>query len=108
MTHEIRHPRVVFEYCVGCKWGLRAAWMMQELMQTFEKELGEVALQPNKDGGVFRVWVVTADGPTLLWDRKTEGRFPESKEIKQKLRDVIVPEKNLGHSDVKPTPPAES
>jgi len=35
-------PRVAVEYCVGCKWGLRAAWVAQELLQTFEKELGEV------------------------------------------------------------------
>ena len=27
------------------------------------------------------------------------GRFPESKELKQLIRDRIAPEKNLGHSD---------
>ena len=36
----------------------------------------------------------------MLFDRATEGRFPEVKEIKQLIRDRIVPEKDLGHSDV--------
>ena len=36
----------------------------------------------------------------LLFDRATEGRFPEVKEIKQMIRDKVVPDKDLGHSDV--------
>jgi predicted Rdx family selenoprotein len=35
----------------------------------------------------------------LVWDRKVEGGFPESKELKQRIRDYIAPEKFLGHSD---------
>ena len=31
--------------------------------------------------------------------RKAEGRFPESKELKQLIRDMIAPERDLGHSD---------
>lgn len=42
---------------------------------------------------------VEMDGKELF-DRKTEGRFPEPKEIKQMIRDRIAPNKNLGHSDV--------
>jgi len=38
-------------------------------------------------------------GGTLLWSRKAEGRFPDIKELKQKVRDVVAPEKPLGHSD---------
>lgn len=34
-----------------------------------------------------------------IFDRKTEGRFPEPKEIKQMIRDRIAPNKDLGHSD---------
>lgn len=41
---------------------------------------------------------ITLNGE-LLFDRKTEGRFPEVKEIKQMIRDKISPEKDLGHSD---------
>lgn len=36
----------------------------------------------------------------LLWDRKTEGGFPETKVLKQRVRDRIDPKKDLGHSDV--------
>ena len=35
----------------------------------------------------------------MLWDRAEEGRFPESKELKQVVRDVIKPGLFLGHSD---------
>ena len=87
-------PRVEIEYCTGCRFQLRAAWLAQELLTTFEAELGEVALRPG-EGGVFEVRL----GETVIWNRKAEGRFPEAKELKQRLRDVIAPEKSLGHSD---------
>jgi selenoprotein W-related protein len=38
-------------------------------------------------------------GGKMLWSRKQEGRFPEAKELKQRVRDEIAPEKPLGHSD---------
>ncbi len=68
--------------------------MAQELLTTFESELGEVALVPGT-GGVFEVRV---QGETV-WSRGERGRFPESKELKQLIRDRIAPEKDLGHSD---------
>ena len=49
-------PRVEIEYCTQCRWLLRAAWMAQEVLTTFESELGEVALIPGT-GGVFEVRV---------------------------------------------------
>lgn len=90
-------PRVSIRYCTQCHWLLRAAWMAQELLSTFEKELGEVALAPGT-GGVFDVHV----GDTLVWCRKDAGRFPDIKELKQLVRDAIAPEKDLGHSERKP------
>lgn len=87
-------PRVEITYCTQCRWLLRAGWMAQELLTTFDTELGEVALVPGS-GGVFEVRV---DGE-LVWSRKVAGRFPESKELKQRVRDCIAPEKDLGHSD---------
>jgi selenoprotein W-related protein len=87
-------PRIEIEYCTQCRWLLRAAWLAQELLTTFEEEIGEVALIPGT-GGVFEV----RHGNTVLWSRKGEGRFPEAKELKQRVRDEIAPEKNLGHSD---------
>lgn len=34
-----------------------------------------------------------------MWDRKTDGGFPETKELKRRVRDVIEPDRNLGHVD---------
>lgn len=87
-------PRVEIEYCTQCRWLLRAAWLAQELLTTFEDELGGVILIPGS-GGVFDVRA----GDVMLWSRKSEGSFPETKELKQRLRDIIAPEKSLGHSD---------
>lgn len=86
--------RIEITYCTQCNWMLRAAWLAQELLSTFAAEVREVALQPGS-GGVFEV---RANGVTV-WSRKTEGRFPEAKELKQRVRDVIAPEKPLGHAD---------
>ncbi len=36
---------------------------------------------------------------TLLWDRKRDGGFPETKELKRRVRDVIAPGRDLGHVD---------
>lgn len=88
-------PQVEVEYCPGCRWLLRAAWTSQELLTTYEDKLGAVTLRPSKEGGRFRVSV---DGE-IVWDRKTEGRFPEMKELKQAIRDRVAPEQDLGHSD---------
>ncbi|MBE2295840.1 MAG: SelT/SelW/SelH family protein [Phycisphaerales bacterium] len=87
-------PRVSIRYCTQCRWLLRAAWLAQELLTTFEQELGEVALQPGT-GGVFEIRI----GDELIWSRQQEGRFPEAKEVKQRVRDQIAPERDLGHSD---------
>ena len=89
-----KHPRIEIQYCTQCRWLLRAAWMAQELLTTFATDLGEVALLPGS-GGVFEVCV---DGETI-WSRKDRGRFPESRELKQLVRDRIAPERSLGHSD---------
>jgi selenoprotein W-related protein len=73
---------------------LRAAWMAQELLSTFEKEVGEVALVPGS-GGVFEVRV---DGERV-WSRAADGGFPEIKQLKQLVRDRIAPGRDLGHVD---------
>jgi selenoprotein W-related protein len=89
-----KSPRVEITYCTQCRWLLRAGWMAQELLTTFDTELGEVALVPGT-GGIFEVRV---DG-RLVWSRKEHGRFPESKELKQLVRDCVAPGRDLGHSD---------
>ena len=85
--------RVEIEYCRRCRWLLRAAWLAQELLSTFEAELGSVTLIPNDEGGVFRVRL---DGDELF-SRAAAGRFPESAELKRLVRDRIAPGRGLGH-----------
>lgn len=81
-------------YCPKCNWLLRAAWMGQELMLTFNDELNALTLEKGFSGS-FKVF---AD-ETLIWDRKRDGGFPEITKLKQLVRDVIAPKKSLGHSD---------
>lgn len=88
-------PAVTISYCVGCNWLLRAGWMAQELLQTFGDDLAGVTIAPAEVPGTYRIAV---DGETI-WDRKRDGGFPEAKEVKKRLRDVIAPERDLGHLD---------
>jgi selenoprotein W-related protein len=85
---------IEIEYCTQCRWLLRAAWLAQELLTTFEADLKAVSLMPGT-GGVFEVRL----NNLVIFSRKAAGRFPESKELKQLIRDVIAPERDLGHSD---------
>ncbi|KAI1134182.1 Rdx family-domain-containing protein [Hypoxylon sp. FL0543] len=113
-------PRVTIRFCTQCKWMLRAAYFAQELLSTFSTSLGEVALQPST-GGTFVVEIFfhqpdlpsatpasasqASSNPAIqiqrrvLWDRKVDGGFPETKELKRRCRDVIEPGRNLGHVD---------
>jgi len=36
---------------------------------------------------------------TVIWDRKTENGFPETKELKNRVRNIIEPDRDLGHID---------
>lgn len=90
--------KVEIQFCTQCRWLLRASWMAQELLTTFDQEIAELSLQPGT-GGVF---IVTANG-RRVWSRAEAGRFPEITELKQLVRDVIAPDKDLGHADRKKT-----
>jgi selenoprotein W-related protein len=85
---------VKIRYCPRCKWLLRAAWYAQELLSTFESELAGVTLSPAPEAGVFTIHV----GETVVLDRAVDG-FLEAKEIKRKIRDVVAPDRALGHID---------
>lgn len=89
-----RRPRIEIEYCTRCRWLLRSAWVAQELLSTFETEIGEIALIPGSGG----VWELRIDGATV-WSRAAQGGFPDIKELKQLVRDHIAPGKELGHTD---------
>lgn len=89
-------PTATIVYCTQCRWLLRAAWMAQELLTTFEAELGGVTLRPGT-GGIFEIRV----DHRRIFSRKEAGHFPEIKELKQLVRDIVAPGKNLGHADRK-------
>ena len=82
-------------------------------MQTFGTSLGEVALVP-ATGGRFVVTLFSAQPEsshndreqqsvevkqTTIWDRSVDGGFPETKELKGRVRDVVEPGRGLGHTD---------
>lgn len=88
-------PQVVtIRYCVDCRWLLRAQWYAGELLQTFEDALDGVTLVPSR-GGMFRVEVAGR----AVWNRKTDGGFPDVAELKRRVRDVVAPGMSLGHTD---------
>lgn len=86
---------ITIEYCPKCGWMLRAAYMAQELLTTFVDDIEGVTLKPSVVSG--RYWI--AIDTTILFDRKRDGHFPEIKELKRAVRDIVAPEKNLGHSE---------
>lgn len=89
-------PAVTIHYCTQCNWLLRSAWMAQELLHTFAGDLSTVTLQPGS-GGVFEISI---DGQ-VIWERKQEGGFPDAAALKQRVRDVCWPDRELGHVDKK-------
>jgi selenoprotein W-related protein len=88
-------PTLEIEYCRRCRWLLRAAWMAQELLSTFEEELGGVTLVPNSEGGVFEVRLAGE----RIFSRAEAGRLPEILELKRLVRDRVAPGRDLGHVD---------
>jgi len=71
--------------------------MAQEILTTFNDDLKQVTLQPSEVGGSYKIFV----DDKKIFDRKEFNGFPEIKEIKQMVRDIVNPEKSLGHADRK-------
>lgn len=111
-------PKVKIEFCAKCKWHNRAVWYLQEIMQTFsdpEKNLvKEVALCPSYDKpGIFEVTVEKEDGVVMIYKRKLKKSaepqtesfyfdgFPDSKLLKNLIRNELFPDQGLGHVDGK-------
>ncbi|MFY7900765.1 MAG: SelT/SelW/SelH family protein [Chitinophagaceae bacterium] len=88
-------PTVTIHYCPKCNWLLRAAYMAQEFLSTFNDDLKGVFLQPSDVNGKFTVMV----NDTQVFDRKEFGGFIEIKQMKQFVRDQVNPSKSLGHAD---------
>ncbi len=93
MTNTIQ-----IHYCTQCRWLMRSSWMAQELLTTFDQEITELILKPGT-GGIFEI---TANN-IVVWSRKKDNGFPEITELKRRVRNVISPEKDLGHIDRKKT-----
>jgi selenoprotein W-related protein len=92
---------VEIEYCRQCRWLLRAAWMAQELLATFEEDVLGVTLKPGT-GGVFDIRI----GAETIWSRASDGGFPEIAELKRRVRDKVAPDRSLGHIDRSAQEPA--
>lgn len=86
---EIAMPNV--EICFTPSTLLRAAYLGQELLRTFDDfEIRSITLSSSHE------FAISLDS-TRLFDANV---FPATKVLKQKVRDALVPHKNLGHSDV--------
>ena len=90
-------PLLTIEYCPKCGWLLRAAYMAQEILTTFVDDVGAVTLKPSETGGDYKIFI----DDKKVFDRKEYSGFPEIKEIKQIIRDIVNPGKSLGHADRK-------
>jgi selenoprotein W-related protein len=90
----MQKTQLEIEYCTQCRWLLRAAWLAQELLTTFDLDITSLSLVPGT-GGIFEVRL----NGEVIFSRKEQSRFPESKELKQLVRDRIDPDRDLGHSD---------
>lgn len=113
MSPAVNLPQIKISYCVKCKWTLRAVWYQQEILQTYvdnpkfpEYHIPEISLIPSLTPGTFKIEVFTdipqllgEQDPILIWERKRDGGFPDSKILKQKIRDLLFPGANLGHLD---------
>ncbi|NMU18615.1 SelT/SelW/SelH family protein, partial [Vibrio parahaemolyticus] len=55
-----------------------------------------ISLHPDT-GGRFEIFC----NGQQIWERKKDSGFPEAKVLKQRVRDIIDPERDLGHSDTK-------
>jgi len=88
-------PIIEIEYCIKCRWLTRASWMAQELLSTFSNEIGGITLIPSNVAGILEI----RHGSKIIWERGKKRGMPEIKLLKQKVRDILAPEKDLGHID---------
>lgn len=84
------YPKISIRFCTKCKWNLRSAWYLQELLQTFQSSLGEVSLIPGESGEFRVLGYMNQEGPEIvIWDRKVDGGFPDSKYLKQQVKQTL-------------------
>jgi selenoprotein W-related protein len=69
--------------------------MAQEFLTTFLDDIDSVTLKPSEVAGRYMISINNES----IFDRKRYGGFPEIKELKQMVRDIVNPQKSLGHAD---------
>ncbi|SCU79247.1 LAME_0A07910g1_1 [Lachancea meyersii CBS 8951] len=91
------YPKISIRFCTRCKWNLRSAWYLQELLQTFQDALAEVSLIPG-EAGEFQVlgYIDANSAAIVLWDRKIDGGFPDSKFLKQRVKERVLESSEVG------------
>ncbi|MFT7299895.1 MAG: selenoprotein W-related protein [Porticoccus sp.] len=62
---------------------------------TFADDFFEMSLKPADKGEIFEI---TLDN-RVIWDRNQDGRYQEVKVLKQRVRDFIATDPDLGHID---------
>lgn len=87
---------ITIKYCTKCRFLNRSTWIAQELLMTFEEDISKISLIPDDSSGIF---IILVNNKTI-WDRIEDGHSINLKLIKQRLRDIIAPKKDLGHSDI--------
>jgi selenoprotein W-related protein len=85
-------PRIEIEYCRRCRFQPRAAWLAQEILASLEEDVGEIALVPSS-GGILEVRV---DGQVVATNRDG-GDLPDAREVKRAIRDLVAPDRKIGH-----------
>lgn len=84
------YPKISIRFCTRCKWNLRSAWYLQELLQTFGDNLGEISLIPGETGEFRVLGQLGQDMEEIcIWDRKVQDGFPDSKFLKQRVRNLL-------------------
>ena len=92
---SMEKPMIEIEYCIKCRWLARASWISQELLSTFSNEIEGVTLIPSNVAGIFEIRC----DREIIWERGNKKGMPEIKPLKQQVRDLIAPNKDLGHID---------
>ena len=85
---------IEIHYCPRCKWLARATWYTQELLTTYVDDVERISIVPSRSAGAFSIHI----DDHVIMDRQTDG-FLEAKVLKRRVRDLIDPERSLGHID---------
>ncbi len=69
----------------------------RELPPNFSEDIRGVSLIPGNQAGIFEIRC----GRDIIWERGKKNGMPQIKDLKRKVRDLVAPDKDLGHIDNK-------